>query len=408
MTAAFASLAGQRVVELTLHVPPVGPWWADVSLEEDPSVSGRVELVLGGAVLAGTVDPRSSSAFGGYRQVRVIGGAGAWSTELPARSYQNDALVRALDVAQDAAAEVGEQLIAFEPAAQTLGVYYVRSAGSAARALEAAAGGARWWVDYDGQTHVGARSSSTPQVGSYELLDWDRTDRVATLVCDDFDSIVVGTVLPADARLEAAQTVRELRVELSEESFRVLAWCGEAPGARGRIASTLERMIEHVLGRRLFGVSRYRVIAMNGDRVDLQAQATGGLVPDVLAVSMLPGVAGAHASLSPGAEVLVQFVEGDPTQPIITHFAGKDGTGWSPAALTLDATGASASLKLGQNATEAPAWASKLLAELQKIATTFGAAQAPSGGGPVTYGVSGPYVAPASSSSLGAAKTVCE
>jgi hypothetical protein len=48
-----------------------------------------------------------------------------------------------------------------------------------------------------------------------------------------------------------------------------------------------------------------------------------------------------HAQLTPGAEVFVEFEEGDRTKPIITGFAGKDGVGFAPVRLEL-ANGADA------------------------------------------------------------------
>ena len=48
---------------------------------------------------------------------------------------------------------------------------------------------------------------------------------------------------------------------------------------------------------------------------------------------MWPGIAGAHAELAPGTEVLVEFVEGSRTMPIVTHFAGRSGTGFVPVSI---------------------------------------------------------------------------
>jgi hypothetical protein len=60
---------------------------------------------------------------------------------------------------------------------------------------------------------------------------------------------------------------------------------------------------------------------MRGDRADLQRAGSRKDLPDLIAVSMFPGVSGTHARLSKGTEVLVAFVDGDRAQPVITNFS---------------------------------------------------------------------------------------
>lgn len=404
MTAtSHVSIAGVTVSSLVLHVPPVGPWWADAVLVDGSEVSGSVEIAIGDSLtLRGTVIPARAGLFAEQRSTRIVAGGGGWASMLDARAYHNDSGVSARTVAADAATAAGETLGAFSPAFPIVGIDYVRTSGAAAVALEAAIGDVAWWVGYDGVTVVGARSTSTPTPESYQVIEFDPIHRVATLGVDDLASITIGSTLAAEERLPDAQTVRELRIEVSGESATVIAWCGDLDTQRGRLPRVLEAAIEHVTKKRLFGSWRYRVIRMNTDRVELQAVSPG--VPDIGPISMAPGVAGAHASLAPGSIVLVEFVEGLRTLPRITHFAGKDGDGFTPVSVLFDASGASASIKLGANASETPAWASKVLAELNKIVTTLGTGS--NSGGPVVFAT--PYIAPVSAAALGAAKTVCE
>jgi hypothetical protein len=99
---------------------------------------------------------------------------------------------------------------------------------------------------------------------------------------------------------------------------------------RNIVAGLLEPTRYHAL-------YRYRVVEMQNDRVALQAVSSAALLPDMQAISMKPGVSGCHAKLALGSVVLVAFVEGDPGQPVITHFDGKDGSGWKPVELQLSA-----------------------------------------------------------------------
>jgi hypothetical protein len=335
MTDAFATLNGQGLQAVQLHVAARGPWYADCELQQDPPLSGKVTLKLGTLSCVGTIMPEASGTFGLQRMCRVVAGGGGWGKELGAKNYHNDAGVKASAVAQDAARETGEQLGGFLPAAERVGNDYVREKGAASRVLEEAAGkGVGWWVDFAGLTQVGSRGSLSPAKGSYQVLAYDPLQRLVTLAVDDAAAIDIGSVL-TDERLQGPQTVHEYEVRIDKGGpLRVLAWTG-GDGSEGRLASLLRSIVERATDGKLFGKYRYRVVRMVADRVELQAVRRGAGLPDVLPVSMWPGVAGAHAELAPGAEVLVEFVEGDRTQPIITHFAGKGGPGFVPVSLAL-------------------------------------------------------------------------
>lgn len=405
MTTTHLLVGGAPALSITLHVPPMGAWWLEAALEGDPDLSGSVEVAIGDSLtLRGTIV--SGGSFADQRTVRVVAGGGGWGSLLAARAYHSDAGVTALSVAQDAATAAGETLGSFSPSAPTIGVDFVRASGPASAALEAAAGGTPWWVGFDGLTVVGTRSTSAPAPGSYQILAFDPITSIATIAADDLATIAVGSTLAAEERMPTAQTVRELRFEITPDTATIVAWCGAFDSDRGRAARALEALVRRVLAEKLYGSIRYRVMRTNGDRVELQAIAPG--YPDIGPISYAPGLAGAHSTLQVGAEVLVEFIEGDRTRPRVTHFAGKDGVGWTPTATTIDASGASASIKLGANATEIPAWASKILDELTKIQVALNNAVAPAAGGALTWPPGTQYVPPVSSASLGAAKTVCE
>lgn len=331
-----ASLDGHRLADARVYVPRAGAWWAEVVFEEAPDVSGVATLALGGLELRCTIDARYDGTQGLQRRSRVVGGAGSWGSLLPPKTYHNDLGVRARTIAEDAAREAGEELADFAPSAERVGPAYVRQAGPASRALEDVIGTAAWWVGYDGRTRIGERPTVEAEPGSYEVLDYDPAARLVTLTADDLGAVQIGSVLAE--RLDAPQTVAELDVHVTPDHVRIVAWTGEGTAQRGRLAGALRRIIERSTDRRLHGLYRYRVVRMSGDRAELQAVRRAGGLPDLLPISAWPGIAGAHAELTPGAEVLVQFVEGDRTQPIVSHFAGKDGTGWAPVELVLTAS----------------------------------------------------------------------
>lgn len=363
MTTGSISVGGIAAISVILHVPSIGPWWADCTLASAEDVSGRTSIAIGDSLtLSGTVVDAHAGVFADQRILRVVAGANGWSTMLPSFGYHNDgAGVSARRVVSDAATACGETLGTFVPASQTLAIDYVRTTGPAARTIEDAIGAASWWVDFDGNTNVGTRSTSTADPTTYELLEYDPLNRVAVLAMDDLSSVSIGMTLPADERMTVAQTIREIRYEIEGNDARVFVTCGESD-TRGRIIRAIRSIARRSLDDRYYAPARYRVIRTNGDRLELQAISPE--VPDIGPISMSPGLAGAHSTLTPGTIVLVSFVEGLRTMPIVTHFAGKDGSGFVPVNTTIDITSL---LKLGASASDFVALAPSINSQLDNI-----------------------------------------
>jgi hypothetical protein len=330
---AFATCNGNRVSALRLVVDNVGPWFAELDLETDPGLSGRVKIKLGDLELTGTVIPQQDGTFGVQQKCRVVGGAGGWGKLLAPKPYHNDSGIKARLIAEDAAREVGETLGGFTPAAERVGVDYVRGHEQlAASVLEQVSGGVAWWVDYAGVTQVGPRPATPLDASAYEVLAFDPRSRLATLAVDNPSSVKIGSII--SERLEAPQTVRDLELTLTGGKLRVVAWCGGSESEAGRLGALFRAIAQRVTDAPLIGKYRYRVVAMASDgRVELQAVRKGAGLPDVKPISQWPGVAGTHADLTPGAEVLVEFIEGDRSMPIVTAYAGKGGAGFIPVQL---------------------------------------------------------------------------
>lgn len=335
MTQPYATLDGHPLTRCTVHVPPRGPWWADVIFEGAPDASGQVTIVLGELRLTGTVDASHGGTHGLERRARVIAGGGGWATLLPPKSYHNDAGIKRRTVIEDAAREAGETLAAnaIPLLEERIGIDYVRQSGPASRALDDVLGEHGWWVGYDGQTRIGERPAEPAEVDPrrVEVLGYEPDDHVVRLGVDDLRDVGIGSLI--SERLDAPQTVRELRIEVAAEAVQVTAWTGE--GERSRIESALRSIARRSVDDRLHGIWRYRVVRMSGDRVELQAVRQRAGLPDVLPVSMWPGLAGAHSQLAGGTECIVQFIEGDRTQPIVTGFIGKLDGAFVPVATTV-------------------------------------------------------------------------
>lgn len=320
----LVTLGGEGVASATLHVPNVGPWFADLELEDAPALTGKQTLKIGERAFVGTIDPRYDGTFGDRRRCRLVAGAGGWGKPVKAKDYHNDAGAKARAVADDAAREVGEALGTFAPAADRVGSDYVREARAASVALEDAAAGVPWWVDYVGVTHVRAREATKVAADAYEVVTFEPKSRIVSLVVDDVAAISIGSTLTE--RLDAPQVVRELEICVDASGIRVAAWCGGVPSARGRLASVLEALVEAVLARKLFGKYRYRVVKAGGDaRLTLQAVRKGAGLPDLLPIVVWPGFAAGEINPREGSLVLVEFLEGDRKLPAVTNFMTETG-----------------------------------------------------------------------------------
>lgn len=423
MTTPFAHIDGHAILEVVVVVPNIGPWYATLAFEGAPDVSGSVVLHVGSLELHGVIDVRADGVFGEQRRCRVVGGNGAWGTVLSARHYHSDSGVSARSIAEDAAREAGETLGSFTVDATQVGIDYVRQSGLASRVLEDVIGGAPWWVGFDGRTNVGARATSTPDLNTYEVLEHDPRFKLIELGVDDLSAITIGATL-SRAPLVAPVQVNEIEINVAVDRTRMRVWYGAVAAgdtaldatpslsARSRIAQSLADIARRSTDSKLFGRYRYRVVRMSGDRVELQAVISRVGLPDTLPVSMRPGVAGAWASLVGGSIVLVEFIEGDRTLPVISAFAARGDAGDAPEELDLSVV---STLRLGDSsATDAVALAPSIDSQLDDINAAldaFAAAAAiPNDGGAALQtalrGAWGMGAPPRPPSNVGATKVV--
>lgn len=354
---AIASLNGRRITRLSVRVPWCGAWTADGDFDEAvPSneLAGEARVQIGSRTLSGTTDPSLTGTYLAQSKCYVVGGGAGWDRPVTRKPYHDDGLgVRARTVIEDLAREVGEQLGAVTPALERLGADWIRRQGDASAALALAAGPVPWWVDYDGVTRVGPRPAVEVS-GQYEILDVDPRYKMVEIATDDPTTIGIGSILRQ--RLDKPLRVRELAIEVADGRVRLLCWGTEggleAYVAHSRLLRDLQAVARAAFPEMPYSrIYRYRVVKANpGDhRWELQAVSKAQRLPDISPASVHPGVAGAVAKLEQGSVVLVQFVEANPALPVITHFPARDGAGWLPLELALDASGL---VEIGATASE--------------------------------------------------------
>lgn len=324
----------QPLVSVHLHVPYRGAWWARLELVDAPELEGSVTIAIDQLRLTGTVVPTRNGTHGGNRRALVFGGAAGWGIEMGPQHYQSGTGVRAILVAEDAARAAGEELdTTFEPQSERLGPHYVRNTGLARRVLEDSIGHGLWWVDYDGITYVAPeRPTHEPADEDYRVLNYDPLERVATLEIQDPRKIMVGSRLKKD--LDEPQTVREINLSASTAGLRMQVWTGE--GRFGRADHQAYVAHRRYAEEHLFGSWRYRVLRMNGNKLDARPVRSDRGLPELVAVELSPGIPGADAEVAVGTEVLIEFVEGDRSLPRVVAFAGRDQSTWTPTKLVLD------------------------------------------------------------------------
>lgn len=151
----FCSVDAFRVVTGVVCIQALGIWSADLLLDQVADIASgqQVSLVLGALTMKAT--SIIEGTFTGSTRVRLIGGFGGWRKQVPAKSYQHNAGVKKSTVLGDAASVVGEKVLIDSDGA--LGTAFVRQACPAARVLEQV--GDFWWMQPDGTTRIGARSS---------------------------------------------------------------------------------------------------------------------------------------------------------------------------------------------------------------------------------------------------------
>lgn len=328
----LASLSGNQVTAARCTIPAWGVSYVDVTVDSSVNLKGPVAFVLADLSLSCTVLSGGPTGAAGRSYFRLVVGAGGWGKTIPAKSYANDAGVKLSAVLGDAAAEAGETLDQ-TTVDQTLrlGPYFVRPAGPACHVLEQVAPGA-WYVGEDGKTRLGARPASTLTTAAPRTSELDLARGTLTIASPTIAGVLPGLSIDG-------LTVVDVEHELGEKvGLRSMLW-GQRGGTSSRRLSAFRALFDQLdPGRKFAGLWEYRIVAQQGERLNLQAIRVSTGMPDLQHVMVRPGVPGAKATHTLGARVVVGFIDRDPTRPVVVAFEDAEGAGFLPTALAINAS----------------------------------------------------------------------
>ena len=317
-----SALGSTSILAGTMLIPWVGAWVLDVDLDlasTSPLPSGKVTPNIGDATLAGTIDASATGRFGEKARARIVGGAGAWSSTPSPKHFHSDAGVLSSTVIQATASEIGETANDANPI--TYPADYVRLGRDPNTGLGVDAPASRvfgdrgWYVDANGVTQVADWPVLSPSA-DVSVLDYDPEMRRLTLSADSI--VWPGTVF-TDSKF-GTLTVRDVEISIAPNRFRITAWC--AGSSSSRLQAVLRGQIREYAGIDFAKLVRYRISVVGVDgRLQLDAVDQTDGFPSMLPLEVWPGMAGFWANISAGTEVLVEFVDRDPSKPKVRGFA---------------------------------------------------------------------------------------
>jgi hypothetical protein len=334
------SVAGHDASSMRVQFGAWGLVWVDASLTDKVALSGQVTVTLADLTLqctvmsGGTSDDRTS--------YRLVCGKGGIGKPVPAESYSDDAGVKVSTVLSDVASASGET-VADIPTTR-LGPHYVRRSTYASRVLNQLAP-RNWYQTFDGVIHIGQRSIST-YTGDGVRTEVDPGSRVTEIATDTLAGLVPGVTI------DGSQPATDVEYELTAGRLVARLYFGRTTNARlEAMAEIVESLFPEI---RYSGCFEFRVVLQHGERVDLQPARTGPGFGDLANVPIRPGTAGLRADVALGELVLVQFVDRDPSRPVVTNHAAADDAGWMPISIELGGPGALGIALLGDTVQAGP------------------------------------------------------
>ncbi len=320
-----ATLNDHRVTRARVDLRKWGCWYADVSIDGEFALSGPVTLKVADLTLTGTV--LSGGPLKGRSNFTIVAGAGGWGRSIPSKSYADDGSTKASKVLGEAAAAVGETM-AEVAATVRVGSGFTRPEGPASQVLQLVAPQA-WYVDEAGVTRLGERAAGSLVGQVTRITPVDPATGRVELAAESIATILPGVVVDGVTAVDVCH-------DISPNGLRSTVWGSQQRSDLDALRSVISAQFPQLP---FLGLTEYRVVTVEGNRLNLQPVRASVGMPDLRRVPVRPGVAGCSVAPTLGARVLVGFVDADRARPFVSHFEDEDGDGFQPTTLTLQAGG---------------------------------------------------------------------
>jgi hypothetical protein len=260
----------------------------------------------------------------------MMAGSGGWGKIIDAKSYANDAGAKLATVLNDAASFAGETIDSATIPNVAVGPHFTRESGPASRVLEATYPSA-WHVGEDGKTRLGKRTSAVIDT-EFTLIENDVSLGRISIVADSLVGIVPGVVVDGYEAVDVWH-------ELDGTKLSTTIWT-TGPSTTSRELIAFRRMVEALFPwLKFLGTWEYRVVTLEGNRVNLQSVRASSGMPDLRRVKIRPGVPGCYGKPSLGSMCLVTFANADRTRPVILSFDDVDSGGFASTELSIETSG---------------------------------------------------------------------
>lgn len=306
----YATVAGLPMHSGTMRLPFSGEWRLEAELTSTSAddLAGTVEVSVGGQVFVGTVDAeRVGVDAGGAVSVVVLGGAGQLDQDIPRQGYTNTTVGAVLKGIAAAAGETLSASVGQDVLATPL-TRWTRTRGPARDALRQLAEhfGWSWRILQDGTLWLGAELWPESGLTDYVLeLEEPKAAR---------DELAVETLFPRPGESFRGRNVQSVRFDL-DDTLRAVVEYQSASRLETKLRKAIERHAKPDFQRPWDA----KVIKQNDDGT-LELRLFDERIPHLSRVPYLAGAPGLTLKMNAGAYVAVEFLNGDPTRPVVTKY----------------------------------------------------------------------------------------
>lgn len=326
----MSDINGRQVLTGSAYLPRLGVWSAEVSVAEDVvfSMGASARLTFGDLALTGTIV--DGGPVNGLASYQVRGGKAAWDRVLPPRqAFQSDPGVKYSTVFQWLSEQTGETITTNIPADLRIpGSAWVPRGGPAWDTLRLLS--VAWYVDATGVTRVQERPSaaiSSTVLANAQLLDWRTDDGVRVYQTDE------PAKFPPGGTIEG-ERIEQVWLDASDGQIVLTLYSGSPSHGP---ATSLDRIVQARTPEAFYyGFYEYAVVSQDGPRFGVRPVSTGPALGTIDRILPWPGIAGASADLVVGSSVVVSFLDGRPSRPIICGYLPPSSPGGVPLISRID------------------------------------------------------------------------